>query len=364
MRNIGIILTLILIVGGCGGGLYYLYSKNQKKDRIYETEKPLYKDIIRKAVATGSVIPRKEIDIKPQVSGLIDKLYVEAGDRVQKGDLIAIIQIIPDMANLNNAENRVNLAEIALKNAQQDIERNKPLYEDGVISAADYQVFELALSNAKEELQAARDNLEIIRKGSTEKYGNRGNTNVRATVEGMVLDVPIEEGNSVIEANTFNEGTSIAIIANMDDMIFEGQVDESEVGKLEPGMDLLLSIGAIEGETFNAKLEYISPKGVEENGAIQFEIRAKVALEAEQFIRAGYSANADIVLAKRDSVLAIPESVLIFEGESTYVEVERGEQNFEQIVVETGLSDGIHIEVLDGVKADDVIKNPNQFTEE
>jgi len=361
MRNIVIILTLVLVVGGCGGGLYYLYSKNQEKDRVYQTEQPFVTDIIKKAVATGSVVPRKEIDIKPQVSGLIDKLYIEAGDRVNKGELIASIQIVPDMANLNNAENRVNLAEISLNYAKIDYDRNKPLYEEGVISKANFQQFQLALKNAEEELQAAKDNLEIIRKGSTAKYAQSGTDKVRATATGMILDVPVEEGNSVIEANTFNEGTTIASVANMDDMIFEGTVDESEVGKLDLGMNLLLTIGAIEDETFDAVLEYIAPKGVEENGAIQFEIRARVNLQSEQFIRAGYSANADIVLARKDSVLSIPESLLVFEGDSTFVEVERGTQNFEKKYIKTGISDGIHIEVIEGLTLEDKIKNPNQF---
>ncbi len=364
MRNIVIILTLVLVVGGCGGGLYFLYSKNQKKDRLYETETPFVTNIIKKAVATGSVVPRKEIEIKPQVSGLIEKLYVEAGDQVTKGDLIANIQIIPDMANLNNAENRVNRAEISLNYAQVDFDRNKPLFDEGVISKANFQQFQLSLKNAQEELQAAKDNLEIIRKGSTQKYANSGNTNVRATASGMVLDVPVEEGNSVIEANTFNEGTTIASVANMDDMIFEGKVDESEVGKLDLGMNLLLSIGAIEDETFDAILEYIAPKGIEENGAIQFEIRAKVNLRSNQFIRAGYSANADIVLASADSVMAIPESLLVFEGDSTYVEVEKGEQNFQEVYIKTGISDGINIEVTQGLTMSDKIKNPNKFIEE
>jgi len=220
---------------------------------------------------------------------------------------------------------------------------------------------QLALKNAEEELQAAKDNLEIIRKGSTAKYAQSGTDKVRATATGMILDVPVEEGNSVIEANTFNEGTTIASVANMDDMIFEGTVDESEVGKLDLGMNLLLTIGAIEDETFDAVLEYIAPKGVEENGAIQFEIRARVNLQSEQFIRAGYSANADIVLARKDSVLSIPESLLVFEGDSTFVEVERGTQNFEKKYIKTGISDGIHIEVIEGLTLEDKIKNPNQF---
>ena len=364
MKRFAIITLMILILGGCGGGLFYLYSKNQKKPESFETEQAIYTDIVKKTVATGSVVPRKEIEIKPQVSGLINNLYVEAGDVVKKGDLIARIKIIPDMVSLNNAENRVNRARIGIDNAKKDYDRNQPLFKDGVISAADFQVFENAISNAKEELTAAMDNLEIIKKGSAKKFGKGGNTNVRATASGMVLDVPVEEGNSVIEANTFNEGTTIASIADMDEIIFEGKVDESEVGKLQTGMDLLLTIGAIEDETFDAKLEHISPKGVEENGAIQFEIRAALKLKENQFVRAGYSANADIVLVQKDSVLAIPERLISFEGDSAFVEIELGNQEFEKTYIATGLSDGINIEVISGINENDRIKNPNNKQKE
>lgn len=360
MRTFLIILVIVFFSACFGGTIYYLYGKSQEKPMVYKTEEPAKQTIIKKTVATGSVVPRKEIEIKPQVSGLISKLYVEAGDLVKKGDLIASIRIIPNMVNLNNAENRVNRARIALKNAKRDYDRNKKLFEEGVIAEASYQQFELVLNNSQEEITAAEDNLQLIRSGATKKSGKTGNTNVRATISGMVLDVPVEEGNSVIEANTFNDGTTIVSVADMEEIIFEGKVDESEVGKIRAGMDLLLTIGAIEGEQFDAELEYIAPKGVEENGAIQFEIRAALQLKAGQFIRAGYSANADIVLDRRDSVLSINESLLQFdENDSSYVEVEVGEQEFEKRNVKTGLSDGINIEVLSGVNATDKIKNPN-----
>ncbi|MCB0835545.1 MAG: efflux RND transporter periplasmic adaptor subunit [Bacteroidetes bacterium] len=362
------ILVPTLLVGGLVGLFiwtgFFLYNKNQEKPIVYKTESPAYRDIINKTVATGSVVPRKEIEIKPQVSGLVKAIYVEPGDVVKTGDLIATVRIIPNMVTLNNAESRVKRAEISLKNARRDYERNKKLAEEGVIAAAVYQQFELTYDNAKEEMAAAKDNLELIREGATQRSGNSSNTNIRATISGMVLDVPVEEGNSVIEANTFNDGTTIAVIANMDEMIFEGKVDESEVGKISEGMDLLLTIGAIEEEKFHAKLEHISPKGVAENGAIQFEIRAAVQLKENQFIRAGYSANADIVLERKDSVLAISESLLIFEDNKPYVEVERIFQRFEKVPVETGLSDGIYIEVLSGLDTDAKIKNPNAIVEE
>ncbi|MEZ4776675.1 MAG: efflux RND transporter periplasmic adaptor subunit [Bacteroidia bacterium] len=353
----------ILIVGGILGLFvwtgFFLYKKNQKPPVIYQTETAFYTDIVKKTVATGSVVPRKEIEIKPQVSGLVKNLYVEPGDIVKAGDLIATVRIIPNMVNLNSAESRVNRAEIALENSRREYERNKQLLTDGVIAEAVFQQFDLNFKNAKEELSAAKDNLQLIREGSTQKTGQTANTNIRATISGMVLDVPVEEGNSVIEANTFNDGTTIAVVANLEDMIFEGKVDESEVGKIREGMELLLTVGAIEAEKFSAILEHISPKGVEENGAIQFEIRADVKLKKDQFIRAGYSANADIVLQRKDSVLAVREAVLQFEEETTFVEVEEGVQQFKKVTVQTGLSDGINIEILSGITEKDKIKNPN-----
>lgn len=349
---------LIILVLAVLGGAYYLMQKSQEKPVVFETESPFISDIIKKAVATGSVVPRKEIEIKPQVSGLINKLYVEAGNVVKKGDLIATVQIVPNMVNLNNAENRLRRARIALENTRKDFERNQALVKEGVIAEATFQQFEVAYRNAQEELNAAQDNLELIRKGSTQRSGRSANTNVRSTISGMVLDVPVEEGNSVIEANTFNDGTTIAIVANMDEMIFEGQVDEAEVGKLREGMKLLLTIAALDEHQFEANLEHIAPKGVEENGAIQFEIRAALKKQDNFFVRAGYSANADIVLDQRDSVLVIPESLLQFDGDSPYVEVAVGPQEFKRINLKTGLSDGINIEIVDGLSLDSPIKNP------
>jgi HlyD family secretion protein len=359
MNRIGIIFILLVIVAFMAGTGYFLYSKNQTPEVTYETESPSVRDVVKKTVATGSVVPRKEVDIKPQVSGIINKLYVEPGDQVKRDDLIAQIEIIPDMVNLNNAENRLRRAKLMLENTERDFKRNQQLLTDGVIAEATFQQIELDYLNAQEELNAAQDNLDLIRKGTTKRSGANTNTNVRATIGGMVLDMPVEEGNSVIEANTFNEGTSIAVVADMREMIFEGTVDESEVGKLRPGMDLVLTIGAIDNQTFDAVLEYIAPKGVEENGAIQFEIRAAVKLREGQFIRANYSANADIVLDRRDQVLTIPEGVLQFSGDSTYVEVASGGGTYRRQPVETGLSDGIHIEVTSGLSPDDQLKNPN-----
>jgi HlyD family secretion protein len=262
------------------------------------------------------------------------------------------------MVNLNNAESRVNRAEIALENARRRFDRRKELYNDGVIPVAEYEQYELEYENAQEELNSAKNNLELIKEGQTRQSGNTTNTLVRSTISGMVLDVPVEEGNSVIESNTFNAGTTIATVADMNEMVFEGKIDETEVGKISEGMPLILQIGAIEEARFDAVLEHISPKGVEENGAIQFEIKADVLLRNDQFIRAGYSANADIVLARVDSVLAVPESVIQFEDTTAFVEVETETQVFERREIELGLSDGINIEIISGLSDKDKIKVP------
>lgn len=359
MKTFFRILIIAIIVGVFGFTIYYLYGKSQETPVLYETTTAFVSpNIIKKTVATGSVNPRKEIDITPKVSGIIEELYVEPGQMVSEGDVIAKIKIIPNMVNLNNAESRLNRAEISLENARKKYDRQKELYNDGVIPAAEFEQYELDYENAQEELSSAQNNLELIQAGQTKTVGTTTNTLVRSTIAGMVLAVPVEQGNSVIESNTFNAGTTIATVADMREMIFEGKIDETEVGKISEGMPLILQIGAIEDARFEAVLEHISPKGVEENGAIQFEIKADVVLRDDQFIRAGYSANADIVLARVDSVLAVPESVVQFENDTAFVEVETEPQVFEKRTVELGLSDGIHIEVVSGVTESDKIKVP------
>lgn len=325
---------------------YYLYQKNQEPDVTYETTKATYRNIVKQTVATGSVIPRQEILIKPQVSGIVEKIYVTEGDKVKVGDLIAKIKIIPDMLSLSNAENRLSRAEIAFENAKVSFKRSKELYDNEVIALAEFQEAELGYKNSEQELEASRENLQIVKDGISSKSGGMGNTMIRSTKAGTVLDVPVEEGNSVIEANNFNDGTTIAVVADLSDMIFIGKVDESEVGKLKTGMDIQIRIGAIDNEVFNAKLEFISPKGIEENGAIQFEIKAAMSLREDKFIRAGYSANAEIVLERRDSVLTVKESLLSFSGDTVFIEIETSPQVFEKKIIELGLSDGIYTEVL------------------
>lgn len=350
-----IIIGLVILVV-FGGTIVYLYKKSVAKPVVFETTSAQVTNIVKKTVATGKIVPRKEIEIKPQVSGIISELYVEAGQKVKKGDMIAKVRIIPNMISLNEAESRLNRARLSRDDAQKNYDRQKSLFDNKVIAIAELQNAELTLNTAKEAVEAAENNLQLIREGVTKKAGEASNTIIRSTIEGMILTVPVEIGNSVIESNTFNDGTTIATVADMGEMIFKGKVDESEVGKLHQGMELILTVGAIDTEKFVAKLEHISPKGVEENGAIQFEIRAAVELKSNQFIRAGYSANADIVLEKKDSVLAIQESLLKFSDDTTWVEIEKAPQVFEKRVIKTGLSDGLNVEVLDGLTKTDKIK--------
>lgn len=357
---IGVVLVVAII-----GSFYMLYQKSKKKNTVFETQTPFISNLVKKSVATGSVKPRREIAIKPQVSGIIEELYVEPGNYVKKGDLIAKVKIIPDMVSLNAAESRLNKARLQLEDARLVYERQKKIYEEGVIPDAEFQKIRIEYNSALEEVEAAENNLQLIKEGITKKSGQISNTLIRSTIQGMVLDVPVEVGTSVIQANTFNEGTTIASVADMGEMIFEGKIDETEVGKIKEGMNLELTIGAIENQKFDAVLEYISPKGVEENGTVQFEIKAKVKLKSNTFVRAGYSANADIVLDRRDSVMVIPESLLKFEekNDSAYVEVETQPQQFEKRYVQLGLSDGVNIEVKSGLSLNDKIKGAKKEAE-
>jgi HlyD family secretion protein len=356
MKTFWRILLIIVIVAVFGGTIYFLYQKSQTPEVVFETTTPFKSNIIKKTTATGSVVPRKEIEIKPVVSGIIDEIYVEEGQMIKKGDLIAKIRIIPNMINLNNAQSRIDVAKINLDDAKRNYNRQLELFEKGVIAKADFESYEIAYRNAQEELETAEETLELIQEGQIKKPGSATNTIVKSTIDGMLLDIPVEIGDQVIEANNFNAGTTIASVADMGEMVFEGNIDESEVGKIKEGMPLILTIGALEDVTFDAKLEHISPKGAEINGAVQFEIKADVKLKEDQFVRAGYSANADIVLDRVDSVLAISESVLKFDDDTTYVEVEVGEQQFEKRIIQTGLSDGINIEVISGLSENDKIK--------
>jgi len=355
MKKFFTIVLIVLAVVSLFGTGYYLYSKSEEPPVVYETTSPFKTSIERKTVATGSIVPRKEIEVKSQVSGVVEKIYLEAGTQIKVGDVVAKIKIIPDVVALNNAEARIKTATINFKNSEKEKNRQQQLFEQKVISEFDYNQFLLQYRLAQQELEAAENNLELIKEGASKKSGSASNL-VRATTAGMLLDVPVKEGSFVIESNTFNDGTTIASIANMNEMIFEGNVDEAEVGKIKEGMPLQLKVGALDTTKFDARLEYISPKGVEDQGAIQFEIRAAIQLRKDAFLRAGYSANADIVLEELQDVMAIKERDIIFDADTPYVELMVAEQQFEKRKIKTGISDGINIQILEGLSESDKYK--------
>ncbi|MCW1734102.1 efflux RND transporter periplasmic adaptor subunit [Anaerorudis cellulosivorans] len=336
----------------------FLWQKSRPKEVVYHIETVTKGDIVKRTVATGKVEPRNEILIKPQMSGIISEVYKQAGETVQAGDIIAKIQVVPDMVNLSSAESRLSRAEIALDQSRRNYERDSKLYENKVISKEEFEKVALQYKNDQEELRAASDNLSLVRTGITASSAKYSNTLVRSTVSGTILDIPVKVGNSVIQSNNFNDGTTVASVANLNDMLFVGKIDETEVGKLHEGMPMEITIGAIQNREIPATLEYVSPKGIEESGAILFEMKAAMKLPTDVFIRAGYSANADIILDKRNNVLMIPESSLEFNGDSAFVYLVKSEkpQTFERKLVKIGLSDGIHIEVQNGLQLNDKIR--------
>ncbi len=345
-----------LILGVLFAAAYFIKTNN-KSIIEYDVQSPLITSIEKKTVVTGKVIPEDEVEIKPQISGIIEVLYVEEGDRVNNGDLLAKVKVVPNEQTLNSAQGRLENTKIILKNAKIDFDRNKDLFEKEIISRQEYENAELRYSQAKQDLSNADADLKIIRLGSA-GGSSIANTNIRATVAGTALEIPVKVGDQVIESNNFNPGTSIATIADLNKMIFEGKVDESEVGKLTVDMPLKVNLGAIQDKEFDAKLKFIAPKGNEEQGAVQFKIEADVYLDDSVFVRAGYSANASLVLEKKDSIMAIPEALLQFDSdtEQPYVEIQLSEQNFERKDVEIGISDGINVEIISGVTMEDMIK--------
>jgi HlyD family secretion protein len=352
-----IIKWLVLAVIGVlfVGTLVFLYRKSQAAPVTYQVDAPAKMTIVKKTVATGKVIPRREIEVKSQVSGVVEKLYVTAGQPVKKGAIIARIALRPNMLNVNQAEAQLLSARTNLQRQATDLERYKKLLEQRLISDLDYNQHATNFKLQQEAVEAAENTLLLLRTGQTRNATNVSNM-IPATIDGTVLDVPNKEGAFILETSTFQAGTTLATLADMNDMIFEGLVDESEVGKLKTGMELVLNIGALEGKPFKATLEYISPKGVTDQGAIKFTIRAAVTLDKELFLRSNYSANADIVLDKREDVLGINEKNLLIEDKKTFVEVETAPQVFEKREIQTGLSDGINIEVVSGLAPEEKVK--------
>ena len=353
-------IVLLSVVGlAVVGTFVFLWKKAQPEVTEYEIVTPERGTVETKTVATGNVEPRYEILIKPQISGIISEVLKEAGQRVTEGEIIAKVKVIPEMGQLNSAESRVNVARISLDQVESTHRRDEQLFKQGILTAEEFDVSKANYRKAKEELANAQSALEIVRDGISRNTRSSSTTQIRSTITGMILNVPIKVGNSVIQSNSFNDGTTIASVANMNDMIFRGNVDETEIGKIREGMPIKLTVGALGTRTFDAVLEYVSPKGEEKNGAIQFEIKAAVSLPDTSFVRAGYSANAEIVLERAANVVTIPESTVEFHGDTAFVQVvkqEKPKQIFEKRQIKTGLSDGIKIEVKEGLTEKDKIR--------
>ena len=348
------------------GAFVFLYQKSQPTPVVYSEFTPEVKDIQKTTVITGKIEPRNEITVKPQISGIITELYKEAGDMVQQGEVIAKVKVIPDMGQLSSAEARVRLADINLKQAQVDFSREESLYKQKLVSADEFDKIKQTLRQAKEEVVAAQDALDVVRNGVSKSNASASSTLIRSTITGLILDVPVKVGNTVVLSNTFNDGTTIATVANMNDLIFRGNIDETEVGRLVEGMPMKITIGALQDLSFEANLEYVSPKAVESSGANQFEVKAAVHVIKGGKIRSGYSANAEIVLAKANKVLSIPESAIEFSGDSTFVYIVKGEgekKTYDRRAVTTGLSDGVNIEIKKGITAKDKVRGPQQVAD-
>lgn len=356
MKKYGKIIILALLAIIFVGTFVFLYKNSRPEEIRYEQVSPSVRNIRKTTIVTGKIVPRDEINIKPQISGIISELYKEAGEMVKEGEVIAKVKVIPEMSSLSSAQSRVRLAEINQKQAQTDYDREKALYDRHLVSDEDYDKVRQELDQAKEEYNAAVDALEVVRDGVSKSNASSSSTLVRSTISGLVLDVPVKVGNSVIQSNTFNDGTTIAIVADMDDLIFDGNIDETEVGKLTEGTDMKITVGALQDLSFDAVLEYIAPKATENDGTNEFQLKAAVQVPENVKMRSGYSANAEIILEYADSVLSIPESTLEFSGDSTYVYVMGPDSTYTRRAVVTGLSDAVNVEVKSGVTAGDRLR--------
>lgn len=355
MKRVIKYIVLALIAIGVISTFVYLYRNSKPVEVKYNDMTVTRMDIQRTTVVTGKIEPRNEVNVKPQINGIIAELYKEAGEIVEKNEVIAKLKVIPDMSSLSSAQSRVRLAEINLKQAQTNYDREKSLYDSNLVSADEYEQILQQLNQSKEELRSAQDALEVIRDGVSSSNATTSSTLVRSTITGLILDIPVKVGNSVIQANTMNDGTTVATVADMNDLIFDGQIDETEVGSLTEGMDVSITVGALQNYIFDAVLEYISPKATVNNGANQFEIKAAVKPQEGTTIRSGYSANTTIVLQEVTGALAIQESALEFEGDNTFVYIKDGDSYIRTEIV-TGLSDGVNIEIKSGLKEGDVVR--------
>ena len=360
------ILGIVLVVALFVGTFVFLYQKSRPKAQHFEVIEVKRADIRRSTIVTGTIEPRVEVDVKPQISGIVAEIFKEAGQTVQKGELIARIKVVPDMAQLNSAENRVKLAQLSSQQALRDFERTKTLYDQKLVSAEEFEKAQLALRQQREELANAKDALKIVKEGVSNSMAGNSTTLVRSTIDGTILDIPVKVGNSVTMSNTFNDGTTIATVANMNDLLFKGNIDETEVAKLRNGMELGITVGAVTDVRLTARLEFIAPKVSSGTTGNQFEIKGALLQSKGVTLRAGYSANAEIILDARSQVLSLPESAVKFEGGKAVVYVQTGDKDantFERRVVQTGLSDGVNIEIRSGLRIGEKVRG-NEINEQ
>ena len=364
MKRFKRIMTVALVAIILLGTFAYLLKRSRPEKENYEVVEVKTGTVSRTTVVTGKIIPRNEVNVKPQINGIISELYKEAGQQVQENEVIAKLKVIPDMNSLSSAQSRVRLSEINLKQAQTNYDREKALYDKQLVSAEEFDQVSQALNQAKEERAAAQDALEVIRDGVSSSNAKSSSTLVRSTITGLILDIPVKVGNSVIQANTMNDGTTVATVADMSDLIFDGNIDETEVGTLREGMPVTITIGALQNYSFDATLEYVSPKAVESNGTNQFEIKASVTVDTDQMIRSGYSANAEIVLETVENVIVVPESTLEFEDDEEFVQLIGPDGDYVRTKVETGISDSVNIEIKSGLKVGDKVRGNRIIKEE
>ena len=358
MKKFGKILLIVLVAALFLGTFFYLFQRSRPKEIKYQELTAQVGDISRSTVVTGKIQPRDEVNVKPQINGIVSEVCKKAGEMVQKDEIIAKLRVVPDMSQLSSAQSRVRLAEVNLKQAQTNYKREKELFDKQLVSADEFEKVQQALEQAQEEMKIAQETLEIVRDGVSSSNKSGSTTLIRSTISGLILDVPVKVGNSVTMSNTFNDGTTIATVANMNDLIFDGKIDETEVGRLHVGLPVRITVGALPDVSFDAALEYIAPKATESNGANLFEIKASVRVPQDVTIRSGYSANAEIVLQEVSEVVTIPESAIQYKGDSTFVYIRQADGSFEEKFVTTGLSDGVNIEVKEGLASGETVRGP------
>jgi len=382
-KAIYIVLGLLFAVA-LFSGIGYLVKSNSKQSEAFLTRKPKYQDMEDKVMATGKIIPKEEIEIKPNIAGIIDKILVDEGDKVEAGQLIATVRIIPNIADVNNAQQEVVNSQLQISNAKMNVDNmqkqyamQEKLYKQGVISKQEYlnsqqQLFsqQQALKNANQQLTTAQKRLQIVKTGATPELQGLATTQIRSKAAGTVLEVPVKVGSQVIEANSFNAGTTICSIADLNSLIFQGEIDEAQAGKLKQGMDMKIVIGALQNKTFPGKLTMIAPKGKDNLGTIKFPVEGDVNNPNNEYIRAGFSANGEIVLKSEKNALLLDESLIQYEkknGKDTpFVEVKQPDGKFKKVYVKLGASDGINVQILSGITKDSEVKvwNPSDKDKE